>query len=139
MNVADIMTTCPITITGPEDDLDTAVTLMSAEGTRHALVVDNHGLLRGVVSLDQLKLAAMPLHTKLAELCSRDRAAIRADAELAEAARALLQSEAGCLPVVRDEAVVGILTARDFVRHAAEWAPVKRRERRRRLDAVAIP
>jgi CBS domain-containing protein len=44
------------------------------------------------------------------------------DTPLADAARVMLERKIGCLPVVEDGRLVGILTESDFLRFAVEHA-----------------
>lgn len=127
--VRDLMTATPITV-DPDDDVATARNLMYRHWVRHLPVVDTAGALVGLIShrdllrkhlieredvpalVEDETLSAMPVREAMRSLVET----ASPDAELAEAARRMLDNKYGCLPVVEGGKLVGILTESDFVR-----------------------
>jgi CBS domain-containing protein len=108
--------------------------LMDDKNIRHVPVVDEEGQVVGLVSQrDRLRSASapvtdMPLTTqseimhqvKVADMMTRDVETVDADPPIAIAAQIMLENKYGCLPVVEENRLIGILTEADFVRHLAE-------------------
>lgn len=98
------------------DPVDAALTVLRDHGVRHAPVVDDEGAVVGVVSYGDL-VAHAGAHTvggvmHLPETVSRD-------TRLVDAAEILVENGFGCVPVVENRRLVGILTESDFVRSVA--------------------
>lgn len=116
VRVADIMSRDPVTIRADEP-AERAAREMAAGGFRHLPVTDAAGTLVGILSeRDLLRAGGGGL---------RVRDAMQADVETVspqtaahEAAYLLLRRKIGCVPVVDDGALVGIVTESDFVRIA---------------------
>ena len=130
--VADIMSTEVITVER-NDPLTVADDLMKQKHIRHVLVLDSYGDLCGVVTKRDLFRGAvlrslgygqraeeMLLSNLLVkEAMTEDPVTVAPGASLTEAARTLIEIGVGCLPVIEDGKLVGILTEGDFVRLAA--------------------
>jgi CBS domain-containing membrane protein len=122
----------------PDDTLERLWLLMERGGFRHVPVVDRQGSLVGVVSQRDLLRhrslgaagAAMPAglaelagRARVAEIMTGEVEAVSPDETLVQAARVMHENRYGCLPVVADARLVGILTEADLVRWVAAGSP----------------
>ena len=120
MLVADAMTRRPVTVS-PETTVAAAVSAMRRGRFRHLPVVAG-GELVGVVAHGDLEIwpgapveAAESLADRpLAEVMSTQPVTVWPDEPVEVAARLLVEHAIGCLPVVADEGLVGILTESDL-------------------------
>ena len=136
-SVAELMTPRPTTIE-PEASALAALDLMIDAGIRHLPVVDRRAGLVGIVSVDDLR-AALPFAVNLRHPPSLDEREIARDLSVAEvmthgpltatskmsvadAAGTLARFRIGCLPVVDDGRLVGILSETDVLRSLAGGA-----------------
>jgi CBS domain-containing protein len=137
LKVEDRMTRSVRTL-HPNDKLSLADELMKIGNFRHVVVVtdDSHEVV-GVVShrdifygalswsvgqgaaAHQRVLDALPVKNVMASAVTT----IAPDTSLADAARTMLEGRVGCLPVVKDERLVGILTEGDFLSMLTEAKP----------------
>ncbi|HUN58618.1 MAG TPA: CBS domain-containing protein [Candidatus Binataceae bacterium] len=138
LSVRDVMTTGPMTLKRNEK-LTLADDIMQLGRIRHLPVIDDDddGKLIGIVSQRDLLRGALAqalgygehgrrklLDTLLVkEVMATEVATTSPDTLLADAARILTERKIGCLPVVDDGRLVGILTEGDFVALAARRAP----------------
>lgn len=115
--------------------LSIAQDLMQMERVRHLVVVDEDlpGEVAGVVSQRDLFLGALARalgygsagsrkvleSVPVKDVMATEPITIGPDATLKEAAARMIEYRIGCLPVVSDGQLVGILTEGDFVRLAA--------------------
>ena len=97
-------------------------------------MLDEHGRLVGIVSQRDLFQSALlralgygsrardsvPASVVVKEVMTGEVKTTTPGAPLADAARLMYERKIGCLPVVEDGALVGILTEGDFVRLAAD-------------------
>jgi len=123
-SIAEIMTTEPETL-GVDESLETARDMMSQRGFRHIPIVDASGALAGLVTQsDVLAASASNLgsdterpasEVRIGEFMTRDVATVDERAELRDAALFLQRHKYGCLPVVTDGRLSGIVTDSDFV------------------------
>jgi len=119
---------------GRNDHLTLADDLMRAQRIRHLPVLDEQGIVCGVVSQRDLfrgalakalgygETAQFKMHSLLLvkEVMSSSVLTIGPHEPLANAARLMLEHKIGCLPVVDGEKLLGILTETDFVALALE-------------------
>lgn len=131
--VRDLMTKHAFSVR-PDVSLSAVRDLMDDKNIRHVPVVDEGGQVVGLVSQRDLLRSAiapvtdMPLTTqseimhqvKVADMMTRDVETVDADQPIAIAAQIMLENKYGCLPVVEEDRLIGILTEADFVRHLAE-------------------
>lgn len=127
MLVQDQMTSDPVTI-APETAFSDAFRLMKEKKFRRLPVVDQHGKLVGiVVEKDLLRaspssastLSIFEISHLLSELLIEQvmsQPVITAPPELPleEAACLMVEKKVGCLPVVRDDQLIGIITETDI-------------------------
>jgi CBS domain-containing membrane protein len=138
LSVRQVMTTGPTTLKRNEK-LTLAEDIMQLGRIRHLPVIDDDddGKLIGIVSQRDLLRGALAqalgygehgrrklLDTLLVkEVMATEVATTSPDTLLADAARILAERKIGCLPVVDNGRLVGILTEGDFVALAARKAP----------------
>ncbi len=127
MLVKNRMTKNPITVK-PDLPIAEALEWMRREKVRHFPVVDKKGKLAGVVARDDLLYASPSPVTSLSmwevtylmsqvtvkEAMTEDVITTTEDTPLEEAARIMFDEKIGCLPVIRDGTVVGIITESDL-------------------------
>ena len=118
IRVRDLMTKEPVTIEADEE-IDLAEQLMQLGRFRHVPVLEDGRLVGLITERDLLRARSADTpkrHVKAEALMTRDVFAIGPDVLLLEAAQLLLDRKYGCLPVVEDGTLIGILTEADFVR-----------------------
>lgn len=123
LTVADIMTPNPYTL-GPDDCLEDARKLMADHHIRHIPIASPGGSIIGLVSHRDI-LAAQGSAARdgrggageiaLSSIMSSPVHTIDEHASLRGTALHLQQHRLGCLPVLRDNSLVGIITDSDFV------------------------
>jgi acetoin utilization protein AcuB len=121
------MTFQPVTVT-PGTSFPEAFHLMREKRIRHLPVVDGRGKLIGVVARTDLLHASPSSATTLSvfemnfllanlhigEIMSAPPITVSEDAPLEEAARVMVQNKIGCLPVMHDGDLVGLITETDI-------------------------
>jgi acetoin utilization protein AcuB len=127
MLVKDRMTLSPVTAT-PETTHKQAAELMREHRIHHLPIIDRQGKLVGIV-VEQDLLAAQPspattlsiyeIHSLLSKLqlkqiMSHPVFTIMPDCPVEEAAALMLREDVGCLPVVDNDQVIGIITDTDI-------------------------
>lgn len=129
MLVRDQMTPAPITVP-PEETVPDALNLMRERKIRRLPVVDRHGGLVGIVTDRDLlhaspspatSLSVYELNYLLAKLTvdkvmARRVITVSDDSPLEDAARLMADKKIGGLPVVKDGALVGVITETDVFR-----------------------
>ncbi len=136
--VRDLMSRTLITL-GRNDMLSIADNVMQADRIRHMPVLNDDGRLVGIVSQRDLfhsalvralglgaaaekKMLDSILSILVKEVMATEVVTTTPDSLLREAARVMTERKIGCLPVVDDDRLVGILTEGDFVAIAARSA-----------------
>jgi CBS-domain-containing membrane protein len=129
LHVRDLMTDEVLTL-DPLDALSKAWDLMTEAHIRHVPVINPDRTVEGLISERDLlrrfparvdatveeereALAAVTIE----EVMQRDVLTISSDQELSEAASLMFENKVGCLPVVDDDQLIGILTESDFVQY----------------------
>jgi CBS domain-containing protein len=137
--VADIMTRSVVTL-NEEDNLSSVLEALDRYRFHHVPVVDDRRLVGVITQRDMLKLVhgnggaldrardeAYASTTFVADVMRREVVTVRADTPLVDAAKMMLRSRVGCLPVVdADRNLVGIVTEYDLLQLACtllEGAP----------------
>ena len=109
----------------PDDIVDFAATLMDWRHVRHVPVEDNKGRLVGLVSHRALlRLVANGLVGKgrrvtVDEIMNRNPETVSPETSTVDAIRLMRQKKISCLPVVRKDKLVGIVTEHDLIRVAS--------------------
>ncbi len=102
----------------PEDVIDLAANLMNWKHIRHVPVEDDGGQLVGIISHRDL-LELFTTDTKdeaiVREVMKTDLITIEPESPTLEALYLMREKKIGCLPVVKDGKLVGLLTAHDFL------------------------
>ncbi len=123
----------PVHTLGPEGNLAEVSDLMRERTIRHVPIVSPEGELVGLVthrdllarafgggedlprSIRRPYLESMPVTDIMVTLVET----AAPDAELSEAACQMLSRRHGCLPILEEGRIIGILTSSDFVRYVA--------------------
>jgi CBS domain-containing protein len=119
------------------DQLVIADDLMRLGRIRHTPVLDDHsddlvgivsqrdlfrGALAGALGYGQHAQQKVMGMLAIKDIMSTDPITTTPDTPLADAARVMLERKIGCLPVLEDGRMVGILTESDFLRFVVEHA-----------------
>jgi CBS domain-containing protein len=118
--VGQFMTTDLFTVR-PDDIVDFAATLMDWRHVRHVPVENDAGEMVGLVSHRALlRLVAQGRVGKehqvtVAEIMNAEPITIHADTPTVEAIRLMREKKLACLPVTRDDKLVGIVTEHDLI------------------------
>ena len=126
MLVKDRMTPDPITV-AIAASLKEALELIRSKPFRHLPVVDGEGKLAGIVtekslvyayptSLSGFEVDYILLRTKVGRTIQGEPITVRPDLPIEEAARVMIDHRIGCLPVVEDGELVGIISDTDIFR-----------------------
>jgi CBS domain-containing membrane protein len=127
LTVSEIMTREPYTLT-PDSNLLEARQLMAEHHIRHVPVTSNDGSLVGVVTQrdvlaaedssiisDQSAIAATDRYVALSTVMTAPVQTVDEREGLRSTAMHMQKNKLGCLPVLRNGALVGIITDSDFV------------------------
>ena len=112
----------------PHDDLAAVRDLMVERHIRHVPIIDSEGDLVGLVThRDLLRFTLVPPSgssvaegdplalVSIEEAMVREVRTVTPTTDLREAAQIMYENKYGCLPVLEDRLLVGILTEADFV------------------------
>lgn len=127
--VREIMMGSPLTLT-PEDTLDLANDVISLGRIRHIPVVDE-GRLVGLLSerdlmgaatthifgLKQKSRSALLKSTLIKDVMKKKVITVKPDTKIADAAHLMAEKKIGCVPVVSDGALIGLVTTTDILRY----------------------
>jgi acetoin utilization protein AcuB len=132
MLVRERMKSDPVTVK-KNDTFRYALRLIRKEGIRHLPVVDGRKVVGIVTDRDLRQASPSPATTlethelnfllerlEVAAIMTKKVITVTPDTALLEAARLLLAHKIGCLPVVQDDALVGIITQGDMLRALVE-------------------
>jgi CBS domain-containing protein/gamma-glutamylcysteine synthetase len=120
MRVDQIMRTDLVTV-GENDTLELAANLMDWERIRHIPVEDEQHHLVGLISYRSLlryygRQTNQNTETvRVTEIMKKDPITVSPKTPTAEAMRIMRTKQIGCLPVVEDDRLIGIVTERDFM------------------------
>ena len=135
LRVGDLMTSDVFAV-APDETITRLQDLMSEKRIRHVPVVDDEGAVLGLVSeRDVLRRTFsedvdLPLSVRLdvltavkvRDIMTSEVETVEAEEDVATAAQVMLDNKYGCLPVVEEGVLTGIITEADFVRFVAESA-----------------
>lgn len=128
MNVVDIMTANPSTIRA-DKSLRKALELMESQKIKHLPVISRQGHLLGVLSDRDCRYALnspfvmrerwqdedLTIRVQVRSAMTAAPIIIEPHAPANEAARLMLEHRIGCLPVMRGETLIGIITRSDIL------------------------
>ncbi|MDA0790231.1 MAG: CBS domain-containing protein [Proteobacteria bacterium] len=115
MTVDEIMTDNPVTL-DPGATLSLAGELMLANRIRHIPIVDTRGGVVGLVTQRDLLMAAHGGDDRpLSEFMRRNIHTVDSHEDMRSAALLMQKYKIGCLPVMEDKVLVGIITDTDYV------------------------
>ena len=121
LKVSELMTAAPLVTVGPDDDLERAGQTMAWTRVRHLPVLEEGRLVGLLSERDFIRARAQPAVPGVARTV---RAAMRTpvawvgpDDAVETALGMMVSHNYGCLPVVSHEALVGMLTTTDLLRH----------------------
>ena len=123
MKVAERMTPNPIYVR-LADTLAAARMIMRTEGFKHLPVVETKRVLGVITDRDVRQHAAHLDETLVETVMTADPVTVSLDTTIEEAASVMLVKRIGCLPVVQNGGLVGIITATDLLRALLEIARV---------------
>ena len=143
ITVAEVMTADLYTLE-PHDTLEDAKQLMIEQRIRHLPIVNDSGDLVGLVTMSDVLAAsdstlrepmdrADPACITLADVMITDIVSVDEHASLRQCARFLEEHKIGCLPVVNNGKLQGIITDTDFVSVAINLI-----EQMEQLDAMEL-
>jgi CBS domain-containing membrane protein len=149
--VRDLMTANVVTLTAGQS-LPAARELMKLKRVRHLPVVDDAGHLVGLVThrdlleaaisslapLDPDELDELQLKVPVARIMRGQVWTIGPDDPADAAARLMLDNRIGCLPVVSERQLVGIITEADLVEAAAIFLPLLKNPRAELLTLADV-
>jgi acetoin utilization protein AcuB len=129
MLVKDRMTPNPTTVT-TETSLKEALDLVRSKPFRHLPVVDGEGKLAGIVTEKSLVYASptptttlsvfevdyILSRTNIGQIIQGEVVAVDPDLPIEEAARIMVDHRFGCLPVVENDELIGIISDTDIFR-----------------------
>ena len=118
MNISSLMISDPITVS-EDTSITEAIELMKVNSIRHLPVVSRGNILRGFVTLADLKQGLMPSmvgNLSLMDLMIREPITVDPDDDLEVAAQLIYKHKIGGMPVVKNRKLVGIITGTDILR-----------------------
>ncbi|MHB8770544.1 MAG: CBS domain-containing protein [Syntrophales bacterium] len=149
MLVKDRMTPNPVTVTD-DSSFENALHLMKEKKIRRLPIVNKEGKLVGIVVQKDLfsaspskatSLSVFEVHYLLSKLKMKDVmtkrvVAVGEDCPIEEAARVMVDYKIGCLPIVRDDKPVGIITETDIFKTFVEILGGREKGLRLTLDVT---
>jgi len=123
ITIDELMTSDPFTLSG-DDTLNDARKIMTEKHIRHIPVIDNDKTLIGLITQRDVLEASNPDSEqqasnndgiKLSDIMIRNVSTIHTSDSVRQAAIFLQTHKYGCLPVVSDDGLVGIITDSDFI------------------------
>ncbi len=133
-SVRQVMTTDLFTVR-PKDLIDLAASVMDWEHVRHVPVEDDQGRLVGLVSHRALlrlvargQGGAPPTEVAVEDIMRPNPVTVTPQTSTLDAIALMRRHRVGCLPVVSDDQLVGIVTERDFINVAAQLLEEKLKE-----------
>jgi acetoin utilization protein AcuB len=149
MQVKDRMTPNPVTVTD-DSSFENALHLMKEKKIRRLPIVTGDGKLAGIVVQKDLfsaspskatSLSVFEVHYLLSKLKMKDVMTKRVvtvgdDCPIEEAARIMVDYQIGCLPILKDDKLVGIITETDIFKTFVEILGGREKGLRLTLDVT---
>jgi acetoin utilization protein AcuB len=149
MQVKDRMTPNPVTVTD-DSSFENALHLMKEKKIRRLPIVTGDGKLAGIVVQKDLfsaspskatSLSVFEVHYLLSKLKMKDVMTKRVvtvgdDCPIEEAARIMVDYQIGCLPILKDDKLVGIITETDIFKTFVEILGGREKVLRLTLDVT---
>jgi acetoin utilization protein AcuB len=140
MFVKDRMTPQPLVVAAPDTPITEAQRLMQAHNIRHLPVVENHNMLAGLLthgaviraipwsadSLSVLEVQYVLSKITVGKVMRRNVITTTEDVPVEVAARIMVDNKVTCLPVLRQTALVGIITDIDLLSVTMEMLGARR-------------
>jgi CBS domain-containing protein len=99
-----------------ENDLaELATSIMKWKGIKHVPVEDNSGHLSGLLTRTHMKREGADKNDIVAKIMTKDVLTVQPDTDIWEAIKIMKRHEFGCLPVVYENHLVGIITINDVI------------------------
>jgi len=118
MQAKDIMSTRVFTVKATQD-FNVVEVLADIRHVRHIIVVDEADCLAGIVSvrdlLEHLSVANANRFEPIEKIMTKNVHTAAPETEIKEIARILYENKVGCLPILVDKKVVGVVSERDLV------------------------
>lgn len=116
ISLSEIMTTQPITL-GPDEPVSRAGSVMHENRIRHLPIVGKDQALLGLITQRDILAAASSddILESTGDLMREKVHTATEDTDLRGAALTMQKYKIGCLPVLRDDKIVGIITETDYV------------------------
>lgn len=118
MKIKTLMIVDPITIT-EKASIEEAIEVMKGNSIRHLPVISEGNILKGFVTLADLKQGFIPslvADVSLSDLMIKDPITVGPDDDIETAAQLIYRNKIGGMPVVQEDILVGILTETDILR-----------------------
>ncbi|MBC77716.1 MAG: hypothetical protein CME64_17050 [Halobacteriovoraceae bacterium] len=116
----DVMT-CSVHTAKASDPVESAWRKMQKNESRHLPVVNDNGLITGIVSDRDLLKAGEKSNSPLSKIMVKEVLSARDTAPLKEMALVMLHERISCLPILNDlNELVGIVTKTDILRYLAQ-------------------
>lgn len=118
MKVKDLMIPDPITI-GPRSSISMAIEVMKKNSIRHLPVVTKSKMLKGFLTLADLKQGLMPsmlTDVTLSDLVIKKPITVHPEDDIETVAELIYKYKIGGMPVIKNDKVVGIITESDILR-----------------------
>ncbi len=118
MKIRSFMISNPITTT-EEASIEDAIELMKTNSIRHLPVITAKGILKGFVTLADLKMGLIPsmlAGLTLADLMIKNPITVDPDSDIELAAQLIYKNKISGIPVVKRSKLVGIITETDLLR-----------------------
>jgi CBS domain-containing protein len=115
--VGHIMSTKLFTL-NENDHADLATSIMAWKNIHHLPIENDIGELAGLLTWTHMKRqreAKNTQHKKVSDIMTKDVTTVTPETEISEAIRIMKANEFGCLPIVRDRHLVGIITIHDVL------------------------
>lgn len=116
----------------PEDVIDLAASLMNWQEIQHVPVENDEGRLVGIVThrdlLELLVVSKPENETVIRDIMKTEITTIAPETMTFDALKLMREKNIGCLPVVKNEKLVGLITAQDFLEISVRLLEEKLRE-----------